>query len=70
METHVSFSCLCLTFTAGQVVAPLSFILALQHWLPHQVETGITRQLNLCTGVHIHGGDVQVGYSILQLGAV
>lgn len=60
----------CLTFTAGQRVAPLSFILALQHRLPQQVEPGITGQLDLGSGAHLHSGGMQVGHGILQLGAV
>lgn len=61
---------LCLTFTAGQRVAPLSFILTLQHWLPQQVKPGITGKLDLSSGAHLHRGDMQVGHGVLQLGAV
>lgn len=63
-------SCLCLTFTAGQGMAPLSFILTLQHWLPHQVETRIAGQLDLSPGAHLHSGGMQVGDRVLQFGAV
>lgn len=59
-----------LTFTAGQRVAPLSFVLALQHRLPHQVEPGITGQLDLSSRTHFHGGSMQVRNCVLQLGAV
>lgn len=58
------------TFAAGQRVAPLSFVLALQHRLPHQVETRIAGQLHLGTGTHLHSGGMQMGHGMLQLGAV
>ena len=51
-------------------MAPLSFILALQHRLPQQVEAGIAGQLDLRPGAHLHGGGVQVGHCVLQLGAI
>ena len=63
-------SCLSLTFTARKGVAPLSFILALQHRLPHQVETGIAGQLDLGPRADLHSGGEQVGHCTLQLGAV
>lgn len=61
---------LCLTFTAWQRVAPLSFILALEHRLPQQVKARITGQLDLGAGAHFHSGCMQVGHSMLQLGAI
>lgn len=59
-----------LTFTAGQRVAPLSSVLALQHWLPQQVEAGIAGKVDLAPGFQLHGGGVQVGDSVLQGGAI
>lgn len=59
-----------LTFTAGEGMAPLSFVLALEHRLPHQVEAGITGQLHLRSRAHLHGGGVQVGHGVFYLGAV
>lgn len=59
-----------LTFTAGKRVTPLSFILALKHRLPQQVETGITGELDLRSGAHLHSGDMEMGHGILQLGAI
>lgn len=66
------FSCfrLCLTFTAGQRVTPLSFILALQHGLPQEVEAGIAGQMDLGAGTQLHAGRMQVGHCVLQLGAI
>lgn len=51
-------------------MAPLSFILALQHWLPHQVEARITGELDLGSRVHLKRGGMQVGHSVLKLGAI
>lgn len=75
MLTHLQLKpesslCLCLTFTARQRVAPLSFILAQQHWLPQQVEARIAGKLDLGPRAHLHSGGMQVGHSVLQLGAI
>lgn len=75
MLTHLQFEpecslCRCLTFTGRQRVAPLSFILALQHWLPQQVEAGIAGKLDLGPGGHFHSGGMQVGHRVFQLGAI
>lgn len=59
-----------LTFTAGQWVAPLSFILTLEHWLPQQVEAGVAGKLDLGPRAHLHIGGMQVGHCILQFGAI
>lgn len=61
---------MCLTFTGRQGVAPLSFILALQHWFPQQVEAGIAGKLDLGARAHFHTGHMHVGHCALQLGAI
>lgn len=75
MLTHLQFEpecslCLCLTFTGRQRVAPLSFILALQHWLPQQVEARIAGKLDLGPRTHFYSRGMQVGHCVLQLGAI
>lgn len=51
-------------------MAPLSFILALEHWLPQQVEPGIAGKPHLGSGFDLHSGGMQVGDCVLQLGAI
>lgn len=62
MKTNL---CLSLTFTTGKRVTPFSFILAVKHRLPQQVEAGITGELDLCSGAHLHSGDMEMGHAVL-----
>lgn len=51
-------------------MAPLSFILALKHWLPQEVKAGIAGKPDLVSGFDLHSGGMQVGDCVVQLGAI
>lgn len=51
-------------------MAPLSFILALKHWLPQKVKAGIAGEADLGSGFDLHSRGMQVGDCVVQLGAI